>query len=111
KSFGVEVTAVCSTRNVDMVRSIGADRVIDYTQQDFTKSGQRWDLIFDLVANHSLSALRRLLNAKGRYVGAGIGPGGSMIGFFARAALIAPVFSRFLCHKFFVFFTEITTHD
>jgi len=53
KSFGAEVTGVCSTRNVDMVLSIGADRVIDYTQQDFTQSQQRYDLIFDLVANHS----------------------------------------------------------
>lgn len=111
KSFCAEVTGVCSTRNVDMVRSIGADRVIDYTQQDFTKSGQRWDLIFDLVANHSLSVLRRVLYPKGRYVGAGIGPGGSVIGFFARAALIAPVLSRFVSQKFFIFITKITKED
>src|SRR5204863_592504 len=65
KSFGADVTGVCSTRNVEMVRSIGADRVIDYTQEDFTKSGQRYDLIFDLVANHSLLACRRVLNHKG----------------------------------------------
>ena len=65
KSFGADVTGVCSTRNVDMVRSIGADQVIDYTQEDFTKSGQRYDLIFDCVGNHSLSACRRVLNPKG----------------------------------------------
>ena len=65
KSFGADVTGVCSTRNVDMVRSIGADHVIDYTQEDFTKSGQRYDLIFDCVGNHSLSACRRVLNPKG----------------------------------------------
>jgi len=111
KSFCAEVTGVCSTRNVDMVRSIGADRVIDYTQQDFTKSGQRWDLIFDLVANHSLSAIRRVLNPKGRYVGAGIGPGGSVIGFFARAALTAPVLSRFVSQKFLIFITKMTKED
>jgi NADPH:quinone reductase-like Zn-dependent oxidoreductase len=111
KSFGADVTGVCSTRNVDMVRSIGADRVIDYTQQDFTKSGERNDLIFDLVANHSLSAFRRVLNPKGIYVGAGIGPGGSMIGFLARAALTAPVLSRFVSQKFVIFITKITKED
>jgi NADPH:quinone reductase-like Zn-dependent oxidoreductase len=67
KAFGAEVTGVCSTRNVDMVRSIGAGRFIDYTQEDFTKSGQRYDLIVDCVGNHSLSACRRLLNPK-RYM-------------------------------------------
>jgi NADPH:quinone reductase-like Zn-dependent oxidoreductase len=110
KSFGADVTGVCSTRNVDMVRSIGADRVIDYTRQDFTKSGQCYDLIFDLVANHSLSTFRRVLNPKGIYVGAGIGPGGSMIGFLARAVL-APVLSRFVSHKFVIFITKITKQD
>src|SRR5271157_4614995 len=65
KSFGADVTGVCSTRNVDMVRSIGADRVIDYTQEDFTKSGQRYDLFFDSAGNHSWLACRRVLNRKG----------------------------------------------
>ena len=111
KSFGADVTGVCSTRNMDMVRSIGADRVIDYTQQNFTTSQQRYDLIFDLVANHSLSAIRRVLNPRGIYVGAGIGPGGSMIGFLARGALIAPVLSRFGSQKFVVFITKITKED
>jgi NADPH:quinone reductase-like Zn-dependent oxidoreductase len=111
KSFGADVTAVCSTRNADMVRSIGADRVIDYTQEDFTKIEHRYDLIFDLVANHSLSAFRRVLNCKGIYVGAGIGPGGSMIGFLARAALIAPLLSRFVSQKFVIFITKIAKED
>jgi len=111
KSFGADVTGVCSTRNVDMVRSIGADRVIDYTQEDFTKGTQRYDLIFDLVANHSLSAFRRALNPKGIYVGAGIGPGGSMIGFLARTALIAPVLSRLASQKFVIFITKLTKED
>jgi NADPH:quinone reductase-like Zn-dependent oxidoreductase len=65
RSFGAEVTGVCSTRNVDMVRSIGADHVIDYTQEDFTRSGQRYDLILDNVGRHSLSDTRHALTADG----------------------------------------------
>lgn len=68
KSFGAEVTAVCSTSKVDMVRSIGADHVIDYTQEDFTQNGSRYDLVFDLVANRSLSDCRRSLAAEGTLV-------------------------------------------
>ena len=83
KSFGADVTGVCSTRNVDMVRSMGADRVIDYTQEDFTKSGQRYDLFFDCVGNHSLFACRRVLNPKGIYIVVG-GPGGRWLGPLAR---------------------------
>jgi NADPH:quinone reductase-like Zn-dependent oxidoreductase len=66
KAFGAEVTGVCSTRNVDMVRSIGADHVIDYTHEDFTKGGHRYDFILDNVANHSLSDTRRALTANGK---------------------------------------------
>jgi NADPH:quinone reductase-like Zn-dependent oxidoreductase len=68
KVFGAEVTGVCSTRNVEMVRSIGADHVIDYTQEDFTQSGQRYDLILDQVANHSLSDCRRALTPQGTHI-------------------------------------------
>jgi NADPH:quinone reductase-like Zn-dependent oxidoreductase len=68
KSFGAEVTGVCSTRNVDMVRSIGADHVIDYTQEDFTQSGQRYDLILDNVANHSFSDCRHALTPQGTLI-------------------------------------------
>ncbi len=68
KSFGADVTGVCSTRNVDMVRSLGADRVIDYTREDFTKSGQRYDILLDCVGNHSLRACRRVLNPGGMCV-------------------------------------------
>jgi NADPH:quinone reductase-like Zn-dependent oxidoreductase len=71
KSFGAQVTAVCSARNADMVRSIGADQVIDYTLEDFTRSGQRYDVLLDNVGNRSLSACRRVLNPKGRYVEVG----------------------------------------
>ena len=65
KSFGADVTGVCSTRNLDMVRSIGADHVIDYTKEDFTRTGQRYDFILDNVGNHSLSELRRALTPTG----------------------------------------------
>ena len=71
KSFGAEVTAVCSPRNLDMARSIGADHVIDYTKEDFTRNRQRYDLIFAVNGYHSLSAYRRALNPKGIYVCAG----------------------------------------
>ena len=73
KSFGADVTGVCSTRNVDMVRSLGADHVVDYTKEDFAKSGQRYDVILDNVPNHSLSECRRILNPKGIYVMVGGG--------------------------------------
>ena len=75
KSFGADVTGVCSTRNVDMVRSIGADHAIDYTREDFTLGAQRYDLIFDCIGNRSLSDCRRAMTPKGTYVGIG-GPGG-----------------------------------
>src|SRR5580692_4021589 len=65
KSFGADVTGVCSTRNVEMVRSIGADQIIDYNQEDFTKSGQRYDLLLDCIGNHPLAACKRVLSPKG----------------------------------------------
>lgn len=65
KSYGTEVTGVCSTRNLDLVRSIGADHVIDYTKEDFTQNGQRYDLIFDAVGNRSVSDLQRALTPNG----------------------------------------------
>ena len=85
KSFGAEVTGVCSTSKLDMVRSIGADQVIDYTQEDFTKSGQRYDLILAVNGYHPISDYKRALSPKGNYVMAG----GSMAQIF-QAMLLGP---------------------
>jgi len=79
KSFGAEVTGVCSTRNVEMVRSIGADQVFDYTTEDYTESGHQYDLIIDMVGNHSLSANRRVLKPEGIFVMVG-GSNGDWLG-------------------------------
>jgi NADPH:quinone reductase-like Zn-dependent oxidoreductase len=92
---------VCSTRNVEMVRSIGADRVIDYTREDFSKSGQRYDIFLDCVGNHSLSACRRVLNPKGTYIP--VGGEGWMIGALARA-LTTLVLSWFVSQTLVPFF-------
>jgi len=83
KSFGAEVTAVCSTRNLDQARSLGAGHVIDYTKEDFTQSGQLYDLIFAANGYHSLSAYKRVLTPQGIYVMAG----GSMAQIFQAMLL------------------------
>jgi len=82
KAYGASVTAVCSTRNVDLVRGLGADHVVDYTREDFTRTGQRYDVVFDLVANRSLADLRRALTPDGTLVlsGGGTSGGGSLVG-------------------------------
>jgi NADPH:quinone reductase-like Zn-dependent oxidoreductase len=109
KSLGANVTGVCSTRNVDMVRSIGADRVIDYTKEDFTKSGERYDVILDNVGNHSLSDLRRLLNPTGKYVMIG-GPSGRWIDPLPRA-LKALVLSMFVSQDMGFFVSNLNKTD
>ena len=109
KWFGADVTGVCSTRNADMVRSIGADRVIDYTQEDFTKSGQRYDLFFDCVGNHSLLACRRVLNPKGIYIVVG-GPGGRWLGPLARM-IKTLVLSRFVSQNLVMFLARSSKED
>jgi NADPH:quinone reductase-like Zn-dependent oxidoreductase len=75
KLLGANVTGVCSTTNLDMVRSIGADEVIDYTQEDFTQSQSRYDLVFDVVAKSSFSDCKPILKPKGRYVTTAFSPG------------------------------------
>jgi NADPH:quinone reductase-like Zn-dependent oxidoreductase len=96
KSFDAHVTGVCSTRNVEMVRSLGADRVIDYTQEDFTKRDERYDALFDCVGSHSLAAFRQVLNPKGSCIIAA-GPEGCWLGPLTRfidALILSPFVSQ-----------------
>jgi len=111
KSFGAEVTGVCSTRNVEMVQSIGADTVIDYTREDFTSNDQHYDLIFDLVSNHSFSEHRRALTPRGIYIGAGVlGLHGSMIGVLT-SRITELVLSPFVSQKFTSFIAKLNQKD
>ena len=109
KSFGAEVTGVCSTRNVDMVRSIGADHVLDYTREDYTKSGQRYDLIIDNVGNHSLLANRRALNPDGIFVIVG-GSGGDWLGPLMRP-ISALMLSPFVGQEFGMLLAQMRQDD
>jgi NADPH:quinone reductase-like Zn-dependent oxidoreductase len=109
KAHGAEVTGVCSTRNVDMVRSIGADHVIDYTKEDFTQSGQRYDVILDNVETHSLSECRRALAPKGTYI-PNNGAGGRWVGPLGRIAK-AKMISLFVRQRLRPFLSKENTED
>jgi len=115
KSLGAEVTAVCSTRNVDLVRSIGADHVIDYTKEDFTKSDQRYDVIFDNVCNHSFAERCHVLNPKGICVLAGMGgagvKGSDALGRIASNIFTARALSSFTDQKFVQYRTKSSKQD
>ncbi len=102
KAFNTEVTAVCSTRNVEMARTLGADHVIDYTKEDFTKRAERYDLLYDNVTNYSMSERRRILTPDGLCVLAGIGSAGVHEGQMMRIArsLGTGLWSRLTDHKF-----------
>lgn len=103
KYLGAEVTAVCSPRNAELVRSLGADHVIDYTREDFTRTGRPHDVVFDLVGNHSATALRRALTPTGTLVlsGGGVSEGGSLLGPMTLL-LKAQLLSRFVRHRLLV---------
>jgi NADPH:quinone reductase-like Zn-dependent oxidoreductase len=112
KSFGADVTGVCSTRNVDMVRSLGADHVIDYTKEDFTKGDQRYDVVLDNVGTQPLSGFRRVLTPKGIYVmiGGG-GPNDSQwIGPFGRV-INTVVLSPFMSQKMGMMMADLNHND
>ena len=96
KSFGAEVTGVCSTTKVDMVRSLGADHVIDYTQEDFTQSGHRYDLILVMGGNHSLSELKQVLRPGGTLVPVGTEGGSRLVG--GKAWIRAMLLSKLVRH-------------
>ena len=111
KSFGVEVTGVCSTKNVELVRSLGADHVVDYTREDFTRGGQRYDLIFDLVGNRSPLENRRALKPNGTYIG--IGGGGPESGFLGTmsGAIEVLALSKLVSQKLTFFLADLNQKD
>jgi NADPH:quinone reductase-like Zn-dependent oxidoreductase len=111
KALGATVTGVCSTRNKELIAALGADRVIDYTREDFTRGSIRYDVIFDLVGNHSLSAIRRALEPRGVFVGCGGGgpdqPSGKLL-----AGMLAPAFAApFSRQKLTSVFAKVNTDD
>ena len=109
--FGAHVTAVCSARNAELVRSLGAERVVDYAKEDFAKGAARYDLIFDLAGNHSFSASKRVLNPGGIIVGAGILAGSqSLLGMFG-GLIVTLIRSRFSKEKFTTFVAKVNRED
>lgn len=113
KAFGAEVTGVCSTKNVELVRSLGADKVIDYTKEDYTKGDERYDVIYDLVANRSFAERRRVLKPGGICVLAGIGGSGLHEETLSRVLGIfsATFRSRFGKEKFSTFGVDFNQKD
>jgi NADPH:quinone reductase-like Zn-dependent oxidoreductase len=107
KSFGADVTGVCSARNVEMVRSNGADHVIDYTREDFTQGANRYDVLLDCMGNHSLSEYRRVLNPKGRCAVVGGKEFGTMLSMAAKGIVL----SRIVSQKFMFFIARSSAED
>jgi len=110
KHLGASVTGVCSTRNVEMVRGLGADRVVDYKHEDFVTRPERYDVIVDTVGNRDLSEYRRVLNAKGAYVMVGGPNDGKWVGAMT-GALKASVYSPFVSQTFSMMLAELNPKD
>jgi NADPH:quinone reductase-like Zn-dependent oxidoreductase len=111
KSFGAHVTGVGSTSKVDLIRSLGADEVIDYTREDFAEGSRRWDLIVDTAGRRPLSVLRRTLEPKGTLVIVGGDGGGRWTGGFFRGMLRGPVVSLFVGQRLRGLATKVTQED
>ena len=113
KTLGAEVTGVCSTGNIDLVKSLGADRVIDYTKEDYTKDQERYDVIYDLVNNHSFAERQRVLKPGGICVLAGVGGAGIHEETLSRVVGVFTAFirSRFAKEKFVSFGVSFNTKD
>jgi NADPH:quinone reductase-like Zn-dependent oxidoreductase len=113
KAFGAEVTGVCSTKNLDLVRSIGADHVIDYTKEDYTQGDQRYDVIYDLVNNRSFAERRRILKPGGICVLAGVGGSGMHKETLSQFAGVLPAVlrSKFTKEKFATFGVDFNKKD
>ena len=109
KSYGAEVTGVCSGRNEAMVRSLGADHVIDYKQQDYTQLGQKYDLIIDMVGNHGLSANRKVMTPEGKLVMVG-GAKGNWIAPL-KGPIKAMLYSPFVDQEFVMFVARLLKQD
>ena len=110
KSFGATVTGVCSTKNIELVRALGADRVVDYTQEDITRGTQRYDLILDNVATHSLFDYRRIMNPDAVYVMIGSTDHGHWFAWLWKP-LQAWVISPFTSQKFGMIFADLRQED
>jgi NADPH:quinone reductase-like Zn-dependent oxidoreductase len=109
KAFEANVTAVCSTGNVELVRSLGADQVIDYTQQDFAEAEQRYDVMLDLIGNRSLAECRRALAPRGTYVLVGVSHGGRWVGLSRQIRALAS--APFVRQRMRVFIVKHTRED
>jgi len=110
KALGAEVTGVCSTANVGMVASLGADHVIDYTERDFTRSGQRYDALVDIAGNRAVSECRRVLAADGVLVGVGGASKGRWIGPMGRSITML-VIARFVSQRVTFFMAQLSKED
>lgn len=111
KHLGAKVTAVCSTQNLEMVRSLGADRVIDYTKENYTNDGTQYDLVFDIAGNHSFAERHRALKPQATYVAAGIVALNLSVPGLIVNMLAESVRKRFVSQKFLTFIAKITQDD